>query len=305
MDTAKFTNQLFKGLTFLAAVLLVGLIAAMLISLTLESWPALRHFGFFNFLFGRNWNYGDEIFSALRPLSGTIISSSLALVMAVPVALGTAIFLTELCPHKLRSAIGTAIELLAAIPSIIYGMWGLFVLAPFLENHFQPLIVASFGNLPLIGSFFQAKYAGGVNLFTASMILAVMIIPFIAGIAREAFNQVPPILKESSYGVGATRWETISRVIVPFCKTPVAGGVIIAMGRALGETMAVAYVIGNRHGGLDSIFSPYSTISSVMANEFNEAAGLQMSSLFSLALVLLAANFLVLSLAKYILRSKA
>ncbi len=298
-------NKSFKGLTFLAAMLLVALIAAMLISLVFESWPTLSRFGFWGFLAGRDWNYADEIFGALRPLSGTVISSGLALVMAVPVALGTAIFLTELCPHKLRGPIGTSIELLAAIPSIIYGMWGLFVLAPFLEANFQPLIGATLGQAPLVGGFFQSKYAGGVNLFTASVILAVMIIPFIAGIAREAFLETPPILKESSYGVGATRWETISRVILPFCKTPVAGGVIIALGRALGETMAVAYVIGNRHGALDSIFSPYSTISSVMANEFNEAAGLQMSSLFSLALILLIANFLLLSLAKYIVRRKA
>ena len=305
MDTANLTNRFFKALTFLAAIGLVALILGMLFSLVYEAWPSLSHFGFFTFLSGRQWNYANEIYGALRPLSGTIISSSLALVMAVPVALGTAVFLTELCPHKLRGTIGTAIELLAAIPSIIYGMWGLFVLAPALESNFQPLIEATLGQLPLVGAFFQAKYAGGVNLFTASMILAVMIIPFIAGIAREAFNQVPPILKESSYGVGATKWETISRVILPFCKTPVAGGIIIAMGRALGETMAVAYVIGNRHGSLDSIFSPYTTISSVMANEFNEAAGLQMSSLFSLALVLLVANFLVLALAKYILRSKS
>ncbi len=305
MDTANLTNRLFKGFTFLAAIGLVGVIIGMLLSLVYEAWPSLRHFGFFSFLTGREWNYADEMYGALRPLSGTIISSGLALVMAVPVALGTAVFLTELCPHKLRGGIGTAIELLAAIPSIIYGMWGLFVLAPFLENNFQPLIEATLGQLPLAGAFFQAKYAGGVNLFTASMILAVMIIPFIAGIAREAFNQVPPILKESSYGLGATKWETISRVILPFTKTPVAGGVIIALGRALGETMAVAYVIGNRHGSLDSLFSPYTTISSVMANEFNEAAGLQMSSLFGLALVLLIANFLVLALAKYILRSKA
>jgi phosphate transport system permease protein len=305
MDTQNYANRSFMGLTFLAALLLIALIAAMLISLIVESWPSLTRFGFWNFLTGREWNYADEIFGALRPLSGTVISSGLALILAVPVALGTAIFLTELCPHALRGPIGACIELLAAIPSIIYGMWGLFVLAPVLETRLQPLIGATLGRMPVIGGFFQSQYAGGVNLFTAGVILAVMIIPFIAGIAREAFRAVPPILRESSYGLGATTWETISRVILPFCKAPVAGGVIIAMGRALGETMAVAYVIGNRHGALDSIFSPYTTISSVMANEFNEAAGLQMSSLFSLALVLLTANFLLLSLAKYIARQKS
>ena len=304
MNDAKITDRTFKLLTFLAAVFVIGLIAGMMMTLLYESWPALRRFGFFDFLLGRRWDYAEDIYGAFRPLAGTVISTALALVMAVPVALGTAVFLTELCPHRLRGSIGTAIELLAAIPSIIYGMWGLFVLAPFLESHFQPLIGASLGQLPLIGSFFQSRYAGGVNLFTAAMVLAVMIVPFIASIARDAFNQVPSILKESSYGVGATQWETISQVVMPYSKSAVAGGIIIAMGRALGETMAVAYVIGNRHGALDSIFSPYSTITSVMANEFNEAAGLQMSSLFTLALVLLAANFLVLSLAKYLLRSK-
>jgi phosphate transport system permease protein len=215
-----------------------------------------------------------------------------------------AIFLTELCPDKLRTTIGTALELLAAIPSIIYGMWGLFILAPFLESYFQPLIGHSLGRLPLIGSFFQAKLAGGVNLFTASMILSVMIIPFISSIAREAMAQVPPMLKESSYGLGATRWETLIHVVIPYTKMALAGGIILAMGRALGETMAVAYVIGNRHAALDSIFSPYTTITSVMANEFNEASGLQLSALFSLALILFLANFLALSVAKRLLGGK-
>jgi phosphate transport system permease protein len=304
MNRAELTNRIFKLTTFGAAILIVILIVGMLLTLLYESWPAIRRFGFFDFLFGRRWNYADDLYGAFRPLAGTVISTALALAAAVPVALGTALFLTELCPHRLRGVIGAAIELLAAIPSIIYGMWGLFALAPFLEKHFQPLMAAGPGRLPLIGSFFQSQYAGGVNLFTASMVLAIMILPFITSITREAFKQAPPILKESSYGVGATRWETISRVVLPYAKSTVAGGIIIAMGRALGETMAVAYVIGNRHGALDSIFSPYSTITSVMANEFNEAAGLQMSSLFTLALMLLAANFLVLSLAKYILRSK-
>lgn len=304
MNGAKIINRLFKCLTQGAALCVILLILGMLVTLLYESLPAIKSFGLFDFIFGSRWNYADDVYGAFRPLAGTVISTVLALIMAVPVALGTAVFLTELCPHKLRGTIGTAIELLAAIPSIIYGMWGLFVLAPFLENHFQPLAGAVLGQLPLIGSFFQSRYAGGVNLFTAAMILAVMIIPFIASIARDAFNQVPPILKESAYGVGATQWETISQVIVPYTKSAVAGGIIIAMGRALGETMAVAYVIGNRHGALDSIFSPYTTITSVMANEFNEAAGLQMSSLFTLALVLLAANFLVLSMAKYVLRPK-
>ena len=276
----------------------------MCLTLASESSPAFRHFGFFKFLVTADWNYGRELFGALRPLTGTIVSALIALAAAVPIALGTAVFLTELCPRRLRGGLGVALELLAAIPSIIYGMWGLFVFGPFLEAWFQPLIGASLGRLPLVGDFFQTRYAGGVNLFTAALVLAVMIMPFITSITRDAFQQVPDILKESSYGLGSTKWETVSEVVLPYCRTPIAGGVIIAMGRALGETMAVAYLVGNRHGPLDSIFSPYNTITSVMANEFNEAAGLQMSALFALALVLFLANFLALSLAKYILRAK-
>ncbi|MCL2029776.1 MAG: phosphate ABC transporter permease subunit PstC [Deltaproteobacteria bacterium] len=297
-------NRLFQTVTFAASIGLVLLIAGMFVTLWAESLPAFRHFGFVKFLTTADWNYANEIYGALRPLTGTIISTLIALAAAVPIALGTAIFLTEVSPHPLRGGIGMTIELLAAIPSIIYGMWGLFVFAPFLDVWFQPLVEASLGRLPLIGSFFQVRYAGGANLFTAGMVLAVMIMPFIASITRDAFLAVPAILKESSYGLGSTKWETIREVVIPYCKTTIAGGVIIAMGRALGETMAVAYVVGSRHGALDSIFSPYNTITSVMANEFNEASGLQMSSLFALALVLLLANFMVLSLAKYLLRAK-
>lgn len=298
-------NRLFKTVTFAASLSLVLIISGMAVTLWSESLPALRHFGFFRFIATAEWNYAGEVYGALRPLAGTIISTLIALAAAVPVSLGTAIFLTELCPYKLRAGIGVAIELLAAIPSIIYGMWGLFVFAPFLEIWFQPLVGASLGRLPLLGFFFQTRFAGGTNLFSAALVLAVMIMPFITSITRDAFLQVPAILKESSYGLGSTKWETIREVILPYCKATIAGGVIIAMGRSLGETMAVAYVVGNRHGALDSIFSPYNTITSVMANEFNEAAGLQMSSIFALALVLFLANFLALSLAKYILRAKS
>ena len=297
-------NRVFKFITLSAAASLILLIAGMAATLLWESWPALRRFGFFRFLITADWNYSREIYGALRPLTGTVLSSLIALAAAVPVALGTAIFLTEICPHRLRGGLGVAIELLAGIPSIIYGMWGLFVFAPFLETWVQPLAAASLGRLPLAGDFFQVRHAGGTNLFTAALVLAVMILPFITSITRDAFLQTPAMLKESSYGLGATKWETISEVVLPFCKLPIAGGVIIALGRALGETMAVAYVVGNRHAALDSIFSPYNTITSVMANEFNEAAGLQLSSLFALALALFAANFLVLALAKIVLKAQ-
>jgi phosphate transport system permease protein len=303
MKAENHKNLIFKILSAAAAASVLLVVAGILVTLVAESWQAFRHFGFFKFLGTSEWNNHKEIYGALRPLSGTVISSLLALVVAVPVAVGTAIFLTELCPPKLRGPIGTAVELLAAIPSIIYGMWGLLVFAPFLERRVEPLASGSLGKLPVIGSFFQTHGQGGVGLFTASMVLAVMIIPFIASITRDAFGQVPPMLKESSYGVGATKWETLIRVVMPYSKSAMAGGIIIAMGRALGETMAVTYVIGNRHAPLDSIFSPYATITSVMANDFNEASGLQMSSLFALALILFLANFLAISLANRFLAS--
>ncbi|MDR2460299.1 MAG: phosphate ABC transporter permease subunit PstC [Deltaproteobacteria bacterium] len=297
-------NQIFKSMCAFSAVSVLLIVLGMLITLVVESFPALRHFGFLNFLTTADWNYSKEIFGALRPLTGTVISSIIALIAAVPVAVGTAIFLTELCPDKLRRPIGTAVELLAAIPSIIYGMWGLLVFAPFMEKYVEPVVSASLGNLPIIGNFFQANTQGGVGLLTASLVLAIMIIPFIASISRDAFNQVPDMLKESAYGLGATRWETLYQVVIPYSRNAMAGGIIIAMGRALGETMAVAYVIGNRHAPLDSIFSPYSTITSVMANEFNEAANLQMSSLFALALILFLANFLAIIAANRFLPAK-
>jgi phosphate transport system permease protein len=298
MNFKALFNRLFYLLTLAAAMSLVFLTAGVLISLVIESWPGMERFGFLKFLLSTDWNYSAESFGALRPLTGTALTAVMAVVLATPVALGVAIFLTELCPEKLKSPISLAIELLAAIPSVIYGLWGLFVLAPFVENSLQPLATATLGRLPFIGEFFHPRLAGGLNLATASMILAVMILPFIASIAREGFSQVPEVLKESAYGLGATRWETIVAVVWPTAKNAVIGGVVMASGRALGETMAVAYVIGNRHGALDSLFSPYVTITSVIANEFNEAESIQMSALFYLTLALFLANLLVLTIAK-------
>ncbi|MDR1041424.1 MAG: phosphate ABC transporter permease subunit PstC [Deltaproteobacteria bacterium] len=296
---------MFKGLTFLAAFSVLAIVAGILIVIFKESVPALKRFGILKFLSGTEWNYSNEVYGALRPLTGTVISTGIALLAAVPLSLGTAVFLTEVCPHRLRAEFGAAIELLAAIPSIIYGMWGLFVLAPFLDAWVQPAVGAALGRVPLAGGFFVTRSAGGVNLFSASMVLAVMIIPFITSIARDAFEQVPDVLKESSYALGATRWETVRKVVSAESASAVGGGVIIAMGRALGETMAVAYVIGNRHASLDSLFTPYTTITSVIANEFNEAGGIQLSSLFTLALVLFLANFMALGIGRMLVKRKA
>ncbi|MDR1487021.1 MAG: phosphate ABC transporter permease subunit PstC, partial [Deltaproteobacteria bacterium] len=208
MTAGETKNRFFRVLTLLASLSVMLVTVGMLATLFAESLPAIKHFGFLKFLTTKSWNYSAEVFGALRPLTGTLLSTLLALLGAVPIAIGTAIFLTELCPIKLRGVIATALELLAAIPSIIYGLWGLYVLAPFIENYIQPSVGASLGKLPFIGSFFQTSVSGGVSLFTASMILSVMIIPFITSITRDAFNQVPAILKESAYGLGATRWES-------------------------------------------------------------------------------------------------
>jgi phosphate transport system permease protein len=297
-------NFVFKALTFTSAASVLAIVVSILIVILIEAFPALKYFGVWNFLTGRDWNYAKGFYGALRPLTGTVFSTCIALLVAVPLSLGTAVFLTETCPHTMRAAFGTAIELLAAIPSIIYGMWGLFVLAPFLDERVQPGVGTVLGGLPLIGGFFITRSAGGVNIFTASLVLAVMIIPFITSIARDAFQQVPDVLKESSYALGATRWETVRKIVSAQAAAAVGGGVIIAMGRALGETMAVAYVIGNRHASLDSVFSPYTTITSVIANEFNEAGGIQLSSLFTLALVLFIANFVALGIGRRLVKGK-
>jgi phosphate transport system permease protein len=304
MKRVGIANLLFKAACFVAALAMLLVILGIFISLLSESLGSIRHYGLFRFITTADWDYGRDIYGALRPLAGTVISTALALLVAAPIALGTAVFLTSICPVRLRGAIGGAIELLAAIPSIIYGMWGLFVLAPALDGWLRPVFSGTLGRLPVAGPFFQGAMTGGVNLFTASMVLSVMIIPFIASIARDALGQTPAMLRESSYALGATRWETIWRVELAYSRSAISGGVILAMGRALGETMAVAYVIGNRHAGLDSIFSPYVTITSVMANEFNEASGLQLSSLFALALVLFISNFLVILIGKRIIRRK-
>jgi phosphate transport system permease protein len=302
MRIDKIFNYGYRFLTMFSAALVIIVIAGIFVTLLSQSFPAIQTFGLVKFTFGTDWNIPDNIFHGGRPLLGTIVTTAIALIVAVPVAVGIAIFLTELCPSVLRQPVGTAIELLAAIPSIIYGMWGLFVFAPLLETYVQPVIAATFGRLPLVGSYFQVAYGGGVNVFTTSMVLAIMVIPFIASITRDTFLQVPPILKESAYGIGATKWEVIKDVVMPYAKAGTAGGIIIATGRALGETMAVAYIIGNRHGELSSIFAPFTTITSVLANEFNEASGLHMSSLFLLALILFVSNLMILSVAKYALR---
>ena len=298
-------DNLFYALSLISAVSVLFICLGIFFSLLWESRAALKEFGFFRFIFTADWNYSESVFGAARPLLGSILTSVIAVGIAAPMGIGIAVFLTELCPSFLRGFFSTAVELLAAVPSIIYGMWGLFVFAPFLEKTVQKAAAASLGELPLIGSVFQVHYAGGIGLFTAGLTLSIMVLPFITGVAREALACVPKELKEAGYGLSAERWEVVRDVSLPYVRRSINGGVVIAAGRALGETMAIAYIIGNMNISLTSVFDPYVTVTSVLVNEFNEASGLQMSSLFLLALLLFVLNFSTLALAKlYILREK-
>lgn len=298
-------DNLFYALSLISAVSVLFICLGIFFSLLWESRAAVKEFGFFRFIFTAEWNYGESVFGAARPLLGSVLTSVIAVGIAAPMGIGIAVFLTELCPSFLRGFFSTAVELLAAVPSIIYGMWGLFVFAPFLEKTVQKAVSASLGELPVIGALFQVHYAGGIGLFTAGLTLSIMVLPFITGVAREALACVPKELKEAGYGLSAERWEVVRDVSLPYVRRSINGGVVIATGRALGETMAIAYIIGNMNISLTSVFDPYVTVTSVLVNEFNEASGLQMSSLFLLALLLFVLNFSTLALAKlYILREK-
>lgn len=307
-ETSNFSfykDKFFLAASLISALSILLIIIGIIVSLFIESFDAIKAFGFFNFIFSTSWDYNEEIFGAGRALLGSILTSFIAIIIAAPMGIGMAVFIVEMCPSFLKGFISTAIELLAAIPSIIYGMWGLFIFAPFLENTLQKWVSGALGDVPVIGSFFQINYAGGIGLLTSGIVLSIMIVPFIASIAREALSRVPRELKESGYGLGAEKWETIRDVSLPYTKTAIWGGIIIALGRALGETMAIAYIIGNMNISLTSVFDPYVTVTRVLVNEFNEASGLQMSSLFFLALLLFVLNFLTLIAAKvYISRSR-
>jgi phosphate transport system permease protein len=247
------------------------------------------------------WNPVTNKFGALAPIYGTVVTSAIAMLIAVPLGLGIAVFLTEVCPPVLRRPIGIAIELLAGIPSIIYGIWGLFVFAPFLQEYVQPFVIALFGNVPLLSSLFAGP-PYGIGILTASLILAIMVLPFVTSISRDVFETVPPMLKESAYGIGCTTWEVVGNVVIPYTRVGVVGGVMLGLGRALGETMAVTFVIGNAHRISPSLFAPGTTISASIANEFTEAVGdLYTSSLIALGLILFMITFIVLAIARIML----
>ena len=296
----RLNDLVFRVLTRSAAVAVLIILGGIIISLVHGAWPALAKFGL-GFLVNDSWNPVTNKFGAVAPIYGTLVTSAVAMVIAVPIGLFIAVFLTEICPMWLRRPIGIAIELLAGIPSIIYGIWGLFVFAPFLQQYVQPFLIDVFGNVPILSDLFAGP-PYGIGILTAGLILAIMVLPFITSISRDVFAAVPPVLKEAAYGLGCTTWEVSRYVVLPFTRVGVIGGVMLALGRALGETMAVTFVIGNAHRISASILAPGTTISATIANEFTEAVGdLYTSSLIALGLILFVITFIVLAAARLML----
>jgi phosphate transport system permease protein len=293
-------DRIFGHATRLAAVGVLALLGGVIVALFIGALPALSTFGL-DFLVDQQWNPVTEKFGALAPIYGTLVTSLIAMIIAVPIGVLIAVFLTELCPLWLRRPIGTAIELLAGIPSIIYGIWGLFVFAPFLQETLQPFLIGVFGEIPILSALFAGP-PYGIGMLTAGLILAIMVLPFITSISRDVFEAVPPVLKEAAYGVGCTTWEVVWNVVIPYTRVGVIGGIMLGLGRALGETMAVTFVIGNAHKISASLLAPSTTISATIANEFTEAVGdLYTSSLIALGLILFVITFIVLATARYLL----
>ncbi len=293
-------DTIFRNLTRTFAFLVFGLLAAILVSLVVGARASLEKFGV-GFLWSEAWDPVKDDFGALVPIFGTLATSGIALLVAIPVSFGIAMFLTELSPVWLRRPLGTAIEMLAAIPSIIYGMWGLFVFAPIFQEHVQPLLKSALGDVPFLGALVDGPPMG-IGMLAAGIILAVMVIPFITAVMRDVFELVPAMLKESAYGLGSTTWEVVWRVVLPYTKVGVIGGIMLGLGRALGETMAVTFVIGNAHELSASLFAPGNSIASALANEFTEAVGDTYSSaLVELGLILFLITTIVLACSKLLL----
>ena len=296
----RVTDNAFRHITRAAAVGVLLILGGVILSLFAGALPAFRAFGL-NFLVQESWNPVTEKFGAFAPIYGTIMTSFIAMAIAVPLGLLITLFLTELCPLWLRRPIGIAIELLAGIPSIIYGIWGLFVFAPFLQQYVQPALIDTFGHVPVLSSLFAGP-PYGIGVLTAGLILAIMVLPFVTSVSRDVFEAVPPVLKEAAYGLGCTTWEVVRYVVLPYTRVGVIGGVMLGLGRALGETMAVTFVIGNAHRVSSSLLAPGTTISATIANEFTEAIGdLYTSSLIALGFLLFVITFIVLAAARYLL----
>jgi phosphate transport system permease protein len=302
-----FGDKVFAGLCLAAAVLVLLTLGGIIVTLFIGGLPAFQNFGL-EFLISTRWDpvEGREEFGAFISIFGTVVSSILAIIVAVPIAFGIAYFLTELAPQWLRRPVGVAIELLAAVPSIIYGMWGLFVLVPFVQMYIQIGLGEYLAAIPLVGFLFESRSFAGTSLFSAALVLAIMILPFIAATMRDVFEQVPPVYKESAYGLGATRWEVVRGVVIPYTRISVVGGIMLGLGRALGETMAVTFVIGNANRMPQSVFDPATTIASVIAMEFPEslAGSPQQSALFAIGFLLFVISFIVLATSRWLLRSR-
>ena len=291
----------FRWLALAAALAVVLIFAGVITSLLIGAMPAFKAFGF-GFITDQAWRPTRDRFGALASIYGTLVTSIIAMVIAVPVGIGIAIFLTDLCPRPLRRPIGIAIELLAGIPSIIYGIWGLFVFAPWFQTHVQEPVINAVADVPVLGTILGGA-PFGIGIFTAGLILSIMILPFISAVTRDVLETVPTVLKEASYGLGSTSWEVMWKVCLPFCSTGVVGGAMLALGRALGETMAVTFVIGNAHRIDPSLFAPGTSISATIANEFTEATSeLYTASLIEMGLLLFVITFIVLACAQLMLR---
>lgn len=296
----RLQDMFFHHSTQVFAFVVLAALVGILVSLAIEAWPSLKTFGP-AFLWTNEWSVPDDRFGALAAIYGTVTTSILALLIAVPISFGIALFLTETCPVWLRRPLGTAIELLAGVPSIVYGIWGLFVFAPLFAEHIQPPLQELLGDVPLVGGWFTGPPIG-VGILAASIVLSLMIIPFIASVMRDVFETVPHVLKESAYGVGCTTWEVTRHIVLPFTRVGVIGGIMLGLGRALGETMAVTFVIGNANRINGSLFAPGTSIASTLANEFGEAdPGLHISSLFALGLVLFVITFIVLAISRWLI----
>ncbi|WP_051361822.1 phosphate ABC transporter permease subunit PstC [Solimonas soli] len=293
-------DALLRSLTRAAAIIVLVMLGGVIISLVDGALPAIKTFGF-SFITTESWNPVTEKFGAAAPIYGTLVTAFIAMLIGVPISIGIAIFITELCPRWLKRPISTAIELLAGIPSIIYGIWGLFILAPLLQAYVQPALIATFENVPMLNNLFAGP-PYGIGILTAALILSIMVLPFITSITRDVFETVPPMLKESAYGLGCTTWEVVRHIVLPYSKTGIIGGIMLGLGRALGETMAVTFVIGNAHRIHSSLLAPGTTISASIANEFTEADGVMYtSSLIALGLILFVITFIVLACARLLL----
>ncbi|RKS87637.1 phosphate ABC transporter membrane protein 1 (PhoT family) [Orbus hercynius] len=298
---SKWGDIIFDSLVKGAGILVLLLLGGIILSLIIAAWPSINQFGL-AFLWNKEWDVPAQDFGALVPIYGTIMTSVIALLIAVPVSFGIAIFLTELAPNWLKRPLGIAIELLAAIPSIVYGMWGLFVFAPFFANYFQTPMNDIFANIPILNLFFTGP-AFGIGILAAGLILSIMIIPYIASVMRDVFEQTPVLMKEAAYGIGCTTWECMRHVVLPYTKKGVIGGIMLGLGRALGETMAVTFIIGNTYQ-LESLslFMPGNSITSAIANEFAEAEpGLHTAALMELGLILFVITFVVLACSKLLI----